>query len=171
MRGPTCFLTLRPSLGPLLLLTAQPPPGGGCCTRSLARSPSITPSVPSCALIQPLPSVAPSKSGQCHHLAEKSAESKPRCCRKYLLFVTQVVAIITLHMFIVLCSFKGFFTGCSVDVPSASGSLRFMRQLEHRRVTCLRSPREPSAESGLGFKSRCLRQAIVRRGAAFADGL
>lgn len=39
-------------------------------------------------------------------------------------------------MFIVLCSFKGFFVGCSVDVPSASGRLRLRRRLEHRRVTC-----------------------------------
>lgn len=38
-----------------------------------------------------------------------------------------------------------------------------MRQLEHGRVTCLRSHWEPTAESGLGLKSRLLCQDIVRQ--------
>lgn len=34
--------------------------------------------------------------------------------------MTQVVTILTFNMFIMLCSFKEYFTYCNVNLPSAS---------------------------------------------------
>lgn len=64
-------------------------------------------------------SLAPSRTGRCQYLADVLRKSS---LLQEALFVSQVVTIITFHVFIVRrCSFKECFTHGNINVPNSSG--------------------------------------------------